>query len=165
MPRPRNAENIGLPERWRFTRGAYYYQVPPGLELYWNFKQTYRLGSTYDEALAEFLRKGGELLPTCDVGHLLVSAANIVRLPEVPRSGVYFLLRGPIIVYVGKSNTLAARVASHYGGPMQFDGVRFQAADGPVMDRLEQLYIARFAPEYNIRHVVADAEELGNPAV
>jgi hypothetical protein len=153
MPRPRRPENIDLPDRWSFEHGAYFYQVPRGLEMFWNFKRRYRLGATYDSALAEFQRKGSELQATADVGHMLVPAANIVRLPEIPRTGVYFLLRGPVIVYVGKSNALAARVASHYGGPMQFDGVRCQAAEGLVMDRLEQLYIARFAPEYNVCHM------------
>lgn len=50
MPRKRNLENKGLPERWRFTRNAYYYQVPRGLEYLWGGKQTFRLGKTLPEA-------------------------------------------------------------------------------------------------------------------
>jgi integrase len=50
MPRKRSAENKGLPARWRHVHGAYYYQVPPGLELSWDGKKTFRLGKTLPEA-------------------------------------------------------------------------------------------------------------------
>lgn len=50
MPRPRNAENKGLPTRWRQRNGAYYYQVPPGLESMWDGKKEFRLGKSLPEA-------------------------------------------------------------------------------------------------------------------
>lgn len=50
MPRPRKPENAGLPKRWRFDHGAYYYQVPPGQEHQWEGKKTFRLGKTQAEA-------------------------------------------------------------------------------------------------------------------
>lgn len=50
MPRKRNPENKGLPSRWRHVSGAYYYQVPPGLESLWDGKKTFRLGKTLPEA-------------------------------------------------------------------------------------------------------------------
>ncbi|MBA4742663.1 MAG: tyrosine-type recombinase/integrase [Azoarcus sp.] len=50
MPRKRNPENAGLPARWRRTRNAYYYQVPPGLEHLWDGKQTFKLGNSLPEA-------------------------------------------------------------------------------------------------------------------
>ena len=31
-PRKRNPENEGLPRRWKFEHGAYFYQVPVGQE-------------------------------------------------------------------------------------------------------------------------------------
>lgn len=49
-PRARNSENRGLPARWRLVHGAYYYQVPPGLEHLWNGKQLFRLGASLSEA-------------------------------------------------------------------------------------------------------------------
>lgn len=49
-PRKRNPENQGLPNRWRHTHGAYYYQVPPGLESLWDGKKMFRLGKTLPEA-------------------------------------------------------------------------------------------------------------------
>ncbi|WP_195724687.1 integrase [Herbaspirillum sp. CAH-3] len=50
MPRKRNPENRGLPARWQLIHGAYYYQVPPGLEARWDGKKKFRLGGTLPEA-------------------------------------------------------------------------------------------------------------------
>ncbi len=50
MPRPRKAENKGLPARWQLTHGAYYFFVPPGLETLWDNKRRFRLGKTLPEA-------------------------------------------------------------------------------------------------------------------
>lgn len=50
MPRKRNAENKGLPNRWRLAHGAYYFQVPAGLEPQWDNKKLFRLGKTLSEA-------------------------------------------------------------------------------------------------------------------
>ncbi len=48
--RKRNAENKGLPARWRHYHGAYYYRVPAGLEAHWDGKRQFHLGSTLAEA-------------------------------------------------------------------------------------------------------------------
>ncbi len=50
MARQRNKENKGLPSRWQFTHGAYYYQVPPGLENQWDGKKKFRLGDKLSDA-------------------------------------------------------------------------------------------------------------------
>jgi integrase len=50
MPRPRSKENKGLPLRWRLNHGAYYYQVPPGLEHLWDGKKLFRLGTKLSDA-------------------------------------------------------------------------------------------------------------------
>ncbi len=50
MPRPRKPENRGLPARWQFTHGAYYFFVPPGMEPLWDGKRRFRLGKTLPEA-------------------------------------------------------------------------------------------------------------------
>ncbi len=54
MPKARKPENKGLPERWRHYHGAYYFQVPPGLEGMWDGKKQYRLGKTLPEAYREW---------------------------------------------------------------------------------------------------------------
>lgn len=50
MPRKRNKENQGLPSRWKFAHGAYYYQVPAGMESSWDGKKLFRLGKQLHEA-------------------------------------------------------------------------------------------------------------------
>lgn len=54
MPRSRRPENKGLPTRWQFTHGAYYYRVPVGLESAWDDKKRFRLGATLPEAYRTF---------------------------------------------------------------------------------------------------------------
>ena len=71
MPRPRNPENKALPARWRRQHGAYYYQVPPGLESHWDGKKSFRLGATLPEAYAEFARRMKGDVNTTTVGGLL----------------------------------------------------------------------------------------------
>lgn len=50
MPKPRNPENKGLPQRWRFTHGAYYYAVPKEFKASWDNRVLFRLGKTKHEA-------------------------------------------------------------------------------------------------------------------
>lgn len=57
MPRPRRPENKGLPARWQFTHGAYYYYVPKGQEHQWNQKKRFRLGKTLPEAYREWAKR------------------------------------------------------------------------------------------------------------
>ena len=54
MPKPRKPENRGLPARWQFTHGAYYFRVPPGLEYLWDDKKRFRLGKTLPESYREW---------------------------------------------------------------------------------------------------------------
>lgn len=49
-PKPRRQENRGLPARWRFKHGAYYYRVPESLSELWDGKKEFRLGKTLNEA-------------------------------------------------------------------------------------------------------------------
>lgn len=51
MPRKRTrSENKGLPVRWRFRHGAYFYDVPKNLCHLWNGKREFRLGASLPEA-------------------------------------------------------------------------------------------------------------------
>jgi integrase len=50
MPRKRSKVNQGLPARWRYFHGAYYYLVPPGQEHQWDGKKSFRLGTKLHEA-------------------------------------------------------------------------------------------------------------------
>lgn len=73
MPRhERSRENQGLPKGWRHTHGAYYYNVPKGLESLWDGKKLFRLGSKLNEAYAVWAdRLGAQALPVRTIGDLL----------------------------------------------------------------------------------------------
>jgi integrase len=80
MPRKRNKENQGLPARWRFFHGAYYYLVPPKLKHMWDGKSSFRLGTKLHEAYkvwAERIQNDAEVKT---IGQLLDRYA----LQEIP---------------------------------------------------------------------------------
>lgn len=71
MPPKRNQENRGLPARWQFRHGAYYYRVPPGLEPMWDGKMVFRLGKTLPEAYKVWSDRIGQQTDIRNVGQLL----------------------------------------------------------------------------------------------
>lgn len=71
MPKKRNKENLGLPARWRFYHGAYYYHVPPGYEPQWGGKKQYRLGKSLPEAYRAWSKLLGEIEKTQTIAQLL----------------------------------------------------------------------------------------------
>lgn len=69
-PRKRNKENTGLPCRWRYFHGAYYYRVPSGMEHQWDGKTVFRLGKTLPDAYrtwAERLETVGNVRTIADL--------------------------------------------------------------------------------------------------
>lgn len=71
MPRKRNSENNGLPERWRYYHGAYYYQVPVGHEGDWDGKKQFRLGKSLSEAYKAWTAKITDTGTVRTIGDLL----------------------------------------------------------------------------------------------
>jgi integrase len=71
MPKKRNPENQGLPSRWRCVHGAYYFQVPPGLEASWDGKKTFRLGKTLPEAYRTWSSRLESQVEARNIGDLL----------------------------------------------------------------------------------------------
>lgn len=70
-PRKRNRENIGLPTRWKFQHGAYYYRVPPGQEHQWDGKKMFRLGKSMSDAHACYALRIGSLENISTITQLL----------------------------------------------------------------------------------------------
>jgi len=56
-PKARRQENRGLPARWRYKHGAYYYRVPADLTELWDGKKEFRLGKTLNEAYRTWAEK------------------------------------------------------------------------------------------------------------
>ena len=69
--RKRNAENKGLPARWRHYHGAYYYRVPLGFEAHWDGKRQFHLGSTLAEAYKTWAVRIGAPTAVRTIAHLL----------------------------------------------------------------------------------------------
>jgi hypothetical protein len=64
--------------------------------------------------------------------------------------GIYFLLDGEKIVYVGQSISLLSRVAKHWQeGAKPFNRVFFIECAQAELSHLEALYIDKFKPQYN----------------
>lgn len=78
MPRKRSPENAGLPKRWRVDHGAYYYQVPPGLEELWDGKKSFRLGKSLPEAYRTWADRIGAMENAKTIGDLLDRYASEV---------------------------------------------------------------------------------------
>lgn len=83
-------------------------------------------------------------------GATLLDEAEIAaaRLPLPNRCGVYFLLRGASVVYVGQSVKVFSRVLEHMA-TKDFDGFAYVPCDPKALDALESLYIHSLRPELN----------------
>jgi integrase len=94
MPKPRNPENKGLPCRWKYQHGAYYYRVPPGLEYLWEGKQMFRLGTSLPEAYKVWADRLGNTDKAKTIGQLLERYALEVipaKKPATQESNAYAL--------------------------------------------------------------------------
>lgn len=63
--------------------------------------------------------------------------------------GVYFLIKGDEIVYIGQSVNIFARMSGH--GNKDYDGITFVPCDKSELDILESLYILAYQPKLNGR--------------
>lgn len=64
-------------------------------------------------------------------------------------SGVYFLIRGGAIVYVGQSRNVYARIEAHKQSK-EFDRITVLECEERNLRSLESLYIKKFQPPLNI---------------
>lgn len=85
-PRKRNPANRGLPTRWRYTHGAYYYQVPRGLEHLWDGKKTFRLGRTLPEAYKTWASRLKHIDEARTIGDLLDRYSLEVLPAKAPKT-------------------------------------------------------------------------------
>jgi len=71
--------------------------------------------------------------------------------PDLSRTGVYFLITGDQIVYIGQSQkSIGSRIGAHMGdGEKQFDSFSCMYVPAELCDAVEAWYIATLRPEYN----------------
>tara|TARA_R110000823_G_scaffold66885_1_gene156227 strand:+ start:455 stop:1153 length:699 start_codon:yes stop_codon:yes gene_type:complete len=65
-------------------------------------------------------------------------------------TGVYFLVAGDEVVYVGQSVSVGSRIRSHMEAK-EFDRWAYIPCDAGILDQLESLYIHTLRPRYNGR--------------
>ena len=79
----------------------------------------------------------------------LLTTEEIVKvaLPWEKLSGVYFLVLGDEVVYVGQSTNVHARIPNH--ADKEFDKYAFVPCDVDLLNKLESLYIHVLRPKIN----------------
>lgn len=79
-PKKRRPENKGLPERWRYRYGSYYYQVPKHLREFWDNKAEFKLGKTLIEAHRTWVKRA-EIYEDAETIKQLLERYSIEILP------------------------------------------------------------------------------------
>lgn len=120
---------------------------------------------TYRDGLLESIRASekrledlakAELFSTHAIGLTgtgLLSERQIVEAsqPWEELIGVYFLVKGASVVYVGQSTNVHSRVHAH-SAYMDFDGIAYIKCSKENLNKLESLYIHMLRPRLNGEH-------------
>jgi len=79
----------------------------------------------------------------------LLSADEIVKvaLPWKQASGIYFLIDGDSVVYVGQATNVYSRIAYH--SDKKFSHYAFVPCDSEALNKIESLYIHYLRPKLN----------------
>lgn len=95
--------------------------------------------------------------------HLVEEEIIANALPYMRIQGIYFLVKGAEIVYIGKSRHLMRRIAQHENRNVDFDGYYFILAEEARATVLEEYYIKKFQPKLNTVYMgkQTQIEELG----
>jgi len=97
----------------------------------------------------------GEIIPPRGYEPLTRAQVRARATPLAPLCGVYFLLLGDEIVYVGKSANVHKRIHEH-ARAFKFDAVAIEPCEPFEASMIEVVYLAKFRPINNrIGHKVA----------
>jgi hypothetical protein len=84
---------------------------------------------------------------------IMPDTAKVVHFPDLSHlaiSGIYFLLRDGVIVYVGQAKDIRRRISEHIGeGVKRFDSVAHVRCHPERLLERERAYIEKLLPEYN----------------
>jgi hypothetical protein len=110
----------------------------------------------FDSAESTVCRCCKQTVQSHPVTHLATQAliSHWVDLAELrgKGSGVYYLVLGEVVVYVGKTTAPETRIRAHICSGKQFDSVRWVAFDNAEeMHEFELSEISRLRPFYNSR--------------
>jgi hypothetical protein len=86
---------------------------------------------------------------------LLDASAEIADMRPV--SGIYFLIRGDAIVYVGQSVDIISRLAAHNADPSKdFNRFAYVPCQRQDLNAVEEFFIKLFQPEHNRRGIAVN---------
>lgn len=85
----------------------------------------------------------------------------VVTPPPAATSGVYLLMQGDTVVYVGRSNNMNSRLTSHRRNGRQFDEAQVIPCDAVTSVWLEKELIRTLRPIQNVIRFNRHAEILG----
>lgn len=90
--------------------------------------------------------KTGEVITNgdCSLESITASAVPFLGIKRI--IGIYFLLDGDSVVYVGQSENILARVTAHLYGRNRFNNYAYIRCELNELDKLESYYIAKFQP-------------------
>jgi len=70
------------------------------------------------------------------------------------QSGIYFLLQGGKVVYIGRTKNISHRLAGH--GNKNYDSYRFIQCEEIYLKHYEQRWIEKFKPKYNSKRKIEE---------
>lgn len=76
------------------------------------------------------------------------------RYIKACQSGIYFLLQGGQVVYIGKTKNISHRLAGHAG--KNYDTYRFIPCEEVWLGHYEKRWIERFKPKYNSKKKIEE---------
>ena len=113
----------------------------------------YRLGKEIErfERKATHLVESSVLSNTLTGKHMVLEQEIVAQAESFENQcGVYFLVKGKRVVYVGQSVQISARLADHSKNK-DFDSYAFIRCDKEKLNVLESLYIHALSPKYQGR--------------
>lgn len=106
-------------------------------------------GAPFPTALPVFVDYDKAKAKASDLPTTLWDLSPMLRkVPWADYVGVYFLIRGRHVVYVGQSTNILSRVATHRR-EKDFDAAYFLRVPASDLDRVEASFITVLEPEYN----------------
>ncbi len=92
----------------------------------------------------------------------ITESVQIPTFASLARSGIYFLMKDDVVVYVGQAVDMRRRVADHIGeGSKEFDRVAFVPCAPDRLLKQERFYIEKLLPEYNACSLTRNMRRLG----
>lgn len=74
------------------------------------------------------------------------------EIRDIRGSGIYFLMAGESVLYVGQSGCIKRRIREHRGeAKIPFDGLRFANYPSEALDAKEAHFIALLRPPFNVQ--------------